>query len=288
MRRLIVFFCIINLIFLYGCSQLSIEEKAEKYLERGRSHLDKMNIKDLYSEKFWEKNRFIREYNHAIKEFDKAIGIYPDFVLAYFYRGAAHLYRGFRNSDALADYIKILEIDPDFYAADILCNNMAAIYYYFEDLDNALFYAEKALEKNPVLEGSQDIIYRVNLVKAAADRQMQRRMDIQKEMDKIFGQINKNEYQDSVFLEFLYSSPALVPENPYQIGEKYKTSVIACLGSKEYDEFYPDANAIYRDPRRLVQDYLFNIENYDIYYTVTGFKMAGRYVFSINLEYVEL
>jgi tetratricopeptide (TPR) repeat protein len=57
-----------------------------------------------------------KQYDLAIKEFDKALEIKPDFYPAYYDRGSAHSGKG--NYDlAIADFDSVLKLSPKFYPA---------------------------------------------------------------------------------------------------------------------------------------------------------------------------
>ncbi len=88
------FYFIIILGLLISCKSNS--KKANDYLKQG--------INKTYSSDFEE----------AIRDFDKAIEIRPDFAEAYFYRGNSIYNLDGNIKKAIEDYNKAIEIKPDF------------------------------------------------------------------------------------------------------------------------------------------------------------------------------
>ena len=56
---------------------------------------------------------FLKEYEGAIKDYDKAIELDPNFAPAYHNRGIAK-YELKQYSEAIADYDKAIELDPNY------------------------------------------------------------------------------------------------------------------------------------------------------------------------------
>jgi len=88
------FYFIVILALLIACKSNS--KKAKIYLKQG--------ISKAYSSDFEE----------AIKDFDKAIYLQPDFADAYFYRGNSNYNLNGNIKKAIEDYNKAIEIKPDF------------------------------------------------------------------------------------------------------------------------------------------------------------------------------
>jgi TolB-like protein/AraC-like DNA-binding protein len=89
----------------------------------------------------------------AIKYYEQAMALDPDFALPYLYYGWEKF--GIRNSDALAkDYgdsvlyytKKAIELDPDL---DIAYYRLGVYYNGLSDDDNAIYYLKKTLDLNP-------------------------------------------------------------------------------------------------------------------------------------------
>ena len=90
-----IFIIFVSFLGFLGCSVLSVEDRAERHRQAGASHFVK------------------GDYAGAIKEFSKAIEIYPNFARAYYNRGQSY-YRSGKNDLAIADFRKSVEIDPNF------------------------------------------------------------------------------------------------------------------------------------------------------------------------------
>ena len=79
------------------------------------------------------------DYNNAVRAYQKAIRINPNYALAYFNLGLLNSQRGNFN-DALKQFGKAIEIDPLFAEA---YRNTAIIYYMTENFEKSLFNFEK-------------------------------------------------------------------------------------------------------------------------------------------------
>ena len=105
------------------------------YINRGIMHRD--------SEYPPRKNS--KKIADALKDFEHAIELYPDYSSSYHQRGITHTLTG-DFEDAVADYTKAIELnprDPDYYT------NRSAVYRAMEIYEKALMDASKAIELNP-------------------------------------------------------------------------------------------------------------------------------------------
>lgn len=55
-----------------------------------------------------------RDYQGAVQDLDKAIGLDPGFAAAYRARGYAKFNLGFNIQDAMTDYLKAVDLKPDY------------------------------------------------------------------------------------------------------------------------------------------------------------------------------
>jgi tetratricopeptide (TPR) repeat protein len=55
-----------------------------------------------------------RDYQGAVQDLDKALGLDPGFAAAYRARGYAKFNMGFNVDEAMADYLKAVELNPDY------------------------------------------------------------------------------------------------------------------------------------------------------------------------------
>ena len=87
------------------------------------------------------------DYDSAIKDYDVAIKLKPDFVQAYYNRGLA--YHENVNFDlAIKDYSKAIELNPELFHPH---NNRGNAYRQKGDFDSAIEDYGKAIELNPEL-----------------------------------------------------------------------------------------------------------------------------------------
>ena len=105
------------------------------YINRGIMHRD--------SEYPPRKNS--KKIADALKDFEHAIELYPDYSSSYHQRGITHTLTG-DFEDAVADYTKAIELNPrdaDYYI------NRSAVYRAMEEYEKSLMDASKAIELNP-------------------------------------------------------------------------------------------------------------------------------------------
>lgn len=100
--------------------------------EKSRVHYDK-GMDYLYASQFED----------AIVEFDQAIKYHDTNHEAYFYRGCAK-YNIFQKEDALQDYLKTIELNPEYLQAYF---NLGLYYRSINDYDMACYYFKIAEEK---------------------------------------------------------------------------------------------------------------------------------------------
>ncbi len=85
------------------------------------------------------------DYDNAIVEFSKAIGINLRYSDAYYMRGNAYYKRG-QYDQAISDYTKAIEINP---GCDTAYNNRGLAYHMKGQYDQAISDYTKAIEINP-------------------------------------------------------------------------------------------------------------------------------------------
>ncbi|PKN66574.1 MAG: hypothetical protein CVU52_10650 [Deltaproteobacteria bacterium HGW-Deltaproteobacteria-10] len=90
-------------------------------------------------------NKNLGDYSQAIKDFDAAIGIKPDYAEAYYNRGLAHKALG-NAGQAIADYSQAIRLKPNLAEA---YNNRGNAYGESGDCTLALMDFNAALEINP-------------------------------------------------------------------------------------------------------------------------------------------
>ena len=86
-----------------------------------------------------------RNWDAAIAEYTKAIGLDPKYALAYINRGAAYTEQG-QHDKAILDYTKAITIDPTLVAANY---NRASSYFAKGQHDLAISDWSKVIERNP-------------------------------------------------------------------------------------------------------------------------------------------
>jgi tetratricopeptide (TPR) repeat protein len=136
MKRLLLKLVAFVVVFLSACSsQASVQpiianttlNTAEAYLMRG----------DSYSE--------IKDYDHAIADYNQAIRLKPDYAEAYNNRGYAYYWKN-EGAKAIADYSRALELRPHYAYA---YNNRGAAYMASGHPDQAINDFAHALELQP-------------------------------------------------------------------------------------------------------------------------------------------
>ncbi len=85
------------------------------------------------------------DFNRAIKEYDRAIELKPDYVLAYNNRGGVYGKKG-EFDRAIQDYDKAIELDPDYVDAYV---GRACAYIVKGKFDQAIQDCDKAIELDP-------------------------------------------------------------------------------------------------------------------------------------------
>ena len=110
-------------LFLASCG--SNPEKSRIYLDKGMDYL------------------YHSQFEEAIENFDKAIKYDAENHEAYFYRGCAR-YNILQKEDALSDYNKTLELNPNYLQAYF---NIGLYYRSINDYDMACYYFKIAEAK---------------------------------------------------------------------------------------------------------------------------------------------
>lgn len=110
-------------LFLASCG--SNPEKSRIYLDKGMDYL------------------YHSQFEEAIENFDKAIKYDAENHEAYFYRGCAR-YNILQREDALSDYNKTLELNPNYLQAYF---NIGLYYRSINDYDMACYYFKIAEAK---------------------------------------------------------------------------------------------------------------------------------------------
>ena len=87
----------------------------------------------------------LKEYEGAIKDYDKAIELDPNYALAYMNRGIAKAQLK-QYSAAIADYDKAIELDPNFALA---YHNRGVAKYNLAQYNAAIADYDKAIELEP-------------------------------------------------------------------------------------------------------------------------------------------
>ena len=105
----------------------SVQETVRTYLDHGGACLDK------------------GKHDEAIADYNKAIALDPNFVLAYFNRGVVYGRKGAFDR-AIADYTKAIALDPNF--ADAYTNR-GVVYYEKGNKEQTIADFRKALEIDP-------------------------------------------------------------------------------------------------------------------------------------------
>lgn len=85
------------------------------------------------------------DFKKAISDYDKAIDVNPEFVVAYLNRGYSHSRMG-EFDNAIADYTKAIELNPRY---AIAYHNRGFVYRRMGEYDRAILDFTKAIEINP-------------------------------------------------------------------------------------------------------------------------------------------
>ncbi|MBN2440083.1 MAG: tetratricopeptide repeat protein [Spirochaetales bacterium] len=85
------------------------------------------------------------EYEKAIIDYNKAIGLDPDNSKCYCNRGLSYAYKR-EYENAITDFTKAIELNPKYASA---YNNRGLIYFYKSDYDRAMSDYEKCLSLDP-------------------------------------------------------------------------------------------------------------------------------------------
>lgn len=123
MKRLFKIIALASLFLLISCGENT--EKSRLYLDKGMDYL------------------YCSQFEEAIEYFDKALQCQSDNHEAYFYRGCAK-YNIFQKESALQDYLKVIEINPEYLQAYF---NLGMYYKSINDHDMACYYFKIAEAK---------------------------------------------------------------------------------------------------------------------------------------------
>lgn len=123
MKSLFKTVALISLLFLVSCGNNA--EKSRLYLDKGMDFL------------------YTSQFEESIEQFDQAIKYDKNNHEAYFYRGCAK-YNIFQKDDAINDYLKTIEINPEYLQAYF---NLGLYYRSINDHDMACYYFKIAEEK---------------------------------------------------------------------------------------------------------------------------------------------
>ncbi|MBQ8222891.1 MAG: tetratricopeptide repeat protein [Bacteroidales bacterium] len=123
MKKVVRIIAVSVLFFLISCGSNS--EKSRLSFDKGLDYL------------------YCSQFEEAIEHFDKAIKLDDANFEAYFYRGCAK-YNIFQKDDALQDYLKTIELNPDYLQAYF---NIGLYYRSINDYDMACYYFKIAEAK---------------------------------------------------------------------------------------------------------------------------------------------
>ncbi|MEM7581671.1 MAG: tetratricopeptide repeat protein, partial [Cyanobacteria bacterium P01_A01_bin.80] len=127
---------------------LSPEEKIKKILEIEELLKEKHQTEDKKAKLLREQGKVLdaaEEYESALRVFEKAIEIKPDYHKVWNNRGLALRHLG-RLEEAIASYNKAIEIKPDYYRA---WGNKGYALYQLGRLEEAIKSYDKAIEIKP-------------------------------------------------------------------------------------------------------------------------------------------
>lgn len=147
-----VFIAILALTVGVLTSCLSKSKVAEKHCATGENYLQK------------------EEYALALKEFNKAIEVDPNFVRAYYNRGQVY-YLTEKKDSALNEFQKALEIDLNFIRASSVNAYIGMIYLEKGDDENALVFFNKSIEIEVNNKMAIDGIREIEAKKAKAEQE---------------------------------------------------------------------------------------------------------------------
>jgi tetratricopeptide (TPR) repeat protein len=86
-------------------------------MERGKAMTQNADARALFESGFrktFTSDQSKRDYQGAVQDLDKAISMDPKFAAAYRARGYAKFNLGFNVQDAMTDYLKAVELKPDY------------------------------------------------------------------------------------------------------------------------------------------------------------------------------
>ena len=128
-----IIFAVLVLLFVGCATEKPVEktpppqETAETYFKRGVESSQK------------------GDYRKAISEYNQAIDVNPEFVVAYLNRGYSHSRMG-ELEKAIADYSKAIELNPRY---AIAYNNRGFVYRKMGEYDRAILDYTRAIEIDP-------------------------------------------------------------------------------------------------------------------------------------------
>jgi tetratricopeptide (TPR) repeat protein len=123
MKRFFKTILFVSLFLLISCGENT--DKSRLYLDKGIDYL------------------YCSQFEEAIEQFNKAIDCQENNHEAYFYRGCAR-YNIFQKEAALQDYLKVIEINPEYLEAYY---NIGLYYRSINDYDMACYYFKIAEAK---------------------------------------------------------------------------------------------------------------------------------------------
>lgn len=124
-----VFLFITMFLLSFSCYNVTFgaDKDAQNHNKLGMDYLDK------------------EQYDLALKEFNLAIQIDPDYAEAIKNRGNVYFFQN-KFEAALKEYLKAISVDPGYWNA---YNNAANAYWELEKVQDALDYYDKAIKANP-------------------------------------------------------------------------------------------------------------------------------------------
>jgi len=237
------------------------------------------------AEEYFERgNEFYSKENYAnaLADYNKVIELDPTIAGAYFGRGLVYS-RTARTVDehkeAIREFKRVLEINPNYSRAADVNAAIGALYFDMDDNKNARIYINKALE----IENDNEVALAVIKLIEEEEAASRAKLELQKTFDKQFGRIDKTLYEEMG--EGAGMAALLGMGSPYKTGKKYKVPVMMGMNT-QYGATFTDATTGFVDSQKRVPDQLigYNVKYY-IYFTVSRITRDGIY---INLEYIEL